>query len=291
VILLTDGVANVGEANPQKIASMARGYNDKGIYLSTIGLGQGEFNDALLIQLANQGKGAYHFINSAAEMDKVFRQEVNGLFQKAASDVSILVRPDPSVTIEAITGYEGRPPAGPVQVRLRDMGTGDNQVVLVRLNLASSESGRRPVASVELRYQDLFSKREGSSSQTVVAQAVRTANYDPTWDVEVLRNVTIQRTAEGLKEIDRLYRARSYQAAWDLAYGLEQDLRTVARLSNDSELLKDADTMRKYEDTLGRLVQQETGRSPQAPSDGGSRVPQRGRDSLPPPAAPAIDIK
>jgi Ca-activated chloride channel homolog len=51
VILLTDGIANVGVTDPARIAADALAYNQRGIYLSTIGLGL-EFNDALLSELA-----------------------------------------------------------------------------------------------------------------------------------------------------------------------------------------------------------------------------------------------
>lgn len=292
VILLTDGIANRGETDPERITADARAYNDRGIYLSTIGLGR-EFNDSLLIRLANQGKGAYHFVDSAAEMDKVFRQEVSGLVQKAASDVSVVIQPEPSVAVEGLTGYEGRPQSGPVQVKMRDMGTGDSQVVLARLSIASGQSGRRPIATVELHYQDLFSKREAVVTQSVVADAGRLGAYDPTWDVEVLRNVTIQRTAEGIKEIDQLYRAKRYQDAWQVAKKLEEDLRVVARLTNDSQMARDADMMRKYQDTLSKWIQNDTARKPQA--DESTRPTQPAGTRLPvtsgTPSVPALDIK
>ncbi len=196
VILLTDGIANRGVVDPEAIAGDARQYNDKGIYLSTIGLGR-EFNDALLSKLATQGKGAYHFVDSAEEMDKVFRQDVSGLIQKAASDVAIVFRPAADVRLESLTGYEGVPPAGPIEVRQKDMGTGDSQVLLARLNGRPRLSGQRALGTVELRYTDLFSQRAETLSLPVYADAQPLASYDPLWDVEVLRNVTIQRTAEG----------------------------------------------------------------------------------------------
>jgi hypothetical protein len=116
-------------------------------------------------------------------------------------------------------------------------------------------------------------------------------NYDPLWDVEVLRNVTIQRTAEGLKEIDRLYKSQRYMDAWQLAYRLEQQLRTVARLTNEDQMLKDADLMRTYEDTLAKWVQYQTGRPPEAPERGEPVQPVRGRQPLPTPVAPEIEPK
>jgi Ca-activated chloride channel homolog len=289
VILLTDGIANVGTTDPDTIAADAGGYNSKGIYLSTIGLGR-DFQDSLLIRLATQGKGGYHFIDSAAEMDKVFRQEVAGLVQKAAGDVSILLHPGAGVRVLSLTGYDGEPPAGPIQVRLRDMGTGDSQVVLAHVDVAPGSRGPRELAQVELRYSDLFAQREATAQGLAMADAGLTGGYEPLQDVEVLRNVTIQRTAEGMKEIDRLYQAQRYQAAWDLAYRLEGDLRRVARLTNEDQMVKDADLMRRYQDTLARWVERQTGHSPLRPDRGQDTSSDR---PLPEDAAtaPMIDIK
>jgi hypothetical protein len=284
VIVLTDGIANIGVTSPDQIAQDAREYNDRGINLSTIGLGR-DFNDALLIKLANQGKGAYHYVDSAAEMDKVFKTEVSGLVQKAAGR------------------RDGRRPpragrGGRVDHRLRGQAGGragagaaarHGQVVLVGLRVEPGATGRRAIGSVELRYQDQFSKREESTSKTVVAEAGRVAGYDPAWDVEVLRNVTIQATAEGLREIDRLYMASRYLDAWRLAQRLEGDLNRVARLANDDQLSKDAATMRRYEDTLAKWVERQTGRPPQAVAERApapTELPLRGREPLPTPIEP-----
>jgi Ca-activated chloride channel family protein len=289
VVLLTDGIANVGVTEPERIAADAREYNQRGIYLSTIGLGR-DFNDALLSRLAIQGQGAYHFIDSAEEMDKVFRKDVLGLVQKVAGDVSVLFRPGDGVRLVGLTGYEGQPPAGPVEVRLRDMGTGDSQVVLAQLDVAPGRAGRRLLAEVELRYTDLFANRQATATSAAYADAGAAEGYDPLWDVEVLRNVTIQRTAEGLKEIDRLYRSARYREAWDLAHRLEQDLRRVAGLTNEEQMVKDADLMRQYQETLAGWVESQTGSRP-AVEDRDLQPTRfyRGRDATPTPRV--LDIQ
>jgi Ca-activated chloride channel family protein len=295
VILLTDGIANVGTTDPNRIAADAKAYNDKGIYLSSVGLGK-DFNDPLLSTLATQGKGGYNFIDSAAEMDKVFRQEVGGMMQKAASNVSVVITPGQGVSIDSITGYDGRPPAGTFQITMQDMGTSDSQVVMAKLYVTSGANGRRAIAKVDLNYKDLFSQRNETISSSVTADAARVSNYDPTWDVEVLRNVTIQRTAEGLKQIASLYKAQRYQEAWNLAVQLEQDLRYAARLTNDPQMVKDADMMRTYQDTLAKWVQNQTGRPPQYPDSGGNRSDTGqptlpGRQLLSTPTPPTINIR
>lgn len=262
VVLLTDGIANRGVTSPDEIAAMAKRYNDEGIYLSTVGLGQ-EFNDALLSQLARQGKGAYHFVATAHDMDKIFRQDVTGLIQKAAANVRVIVNPESGVRVKSITGYDDTPPAGPLTVKLHDMGTGDSQVVLVQLEAPPSMNGMQRLAQVQLQYDDLFTQRPGEAAGAVVADANAMPNYEPLWDVEVLRNVTIQRTAQGLKQIALLYQEQRYEDAWQLAYQLEQQLRAVARLTEDEQLAKDADTLQRYGQTLSKWVEHQTGRAPQ----------------------------
>ena len=98
VILLTDGIANRGVTDPTQISTDALAYNQRNIYLSTIGLGL-EFNDALLSQLARQGKGGYSFVDSAQEMDRIFREHVAGLKQRAASEVSLTILPAKGVRL------------------------------------------------------------------------------------------------------------------------------------------------------------------------------------------------
>lgn len=287
VILLTDGIANRGTTDPAAIAADALKYNDQGIFLSTIGLGK-EFNDALLSKLATQGKGAYHFVDSAEEMDKVFRQDAGGLIQKAAEDVAVVFRPAEGVRLVALTGYEGTPPAGPIEIRQRDMGTGDSQVVLARLQIGAGTTGPRQLGTVELRYSDRFSDRSQAITLPVSADASFAQPYDPLWDVEVLRNMTIQQMAEGLKEIDRLYKARQYQAAFDLAVRLEQNLRRVAALTGEAQLVTDADLMKQYQGTLSKWLATERASEPEG---GATPAPTRFYRGQPTPTLPVIETR
>ena len=249
VILLTDGIANVGVTNPDRIAADALSYNQDGIYLSTIGLGL-DMNDQLLSTLARQGRGAYHFVDSAQEMDKVFRVEVEGLVERVANDVRVSIKPASGVQLTTVTGFEGSPPRGGAQVVLQDMGAGDSQVLIARLQISPSALGARPIAEVTLSYTDVFAQRSRETSNWVSAQAVDMGSYDPFADIEIRRNATIVLMAEALKEIDHLFNAGRYEEAWEIAYGMEYELRTMAALAGDPQMVEDADLFHRYQMTL-----------------------------------------
>ncbi len=201
--------------DPGAIAAEARSYTERGIHLSAIGLGS-DFNDELLSELAKQGQGGYHFIDSGQEMDKVFRRDALGLMAKVATDLSLTLTPAEGVELLEVTGQQGALPAGPITVPMRDMGYGDSQVLLVRLTMDSRRMGRNmpltPLA-VDLRYDALPDQKAQSLSAPARVVVFRLDAYDPLQDTEVRRNVTIQRSAEGLKEIARLYNEGRYGEA------------------------------------------------------------------------------
>jgi Ca-activated chloride channel homolog len=70
VILMSDGVANVGETGPDAILNTIREGVESGVTLSTIGFGMGNFNDVLMEQLANDGNGNYFYVDNVREARK-----------------------------------------------------------------------------------------------------------------------------------------------------------------------------------------------------------------------------
>ena len=221
---------------------------------------------------------------------KVFHREVAGLVEKVAREVAVTVYPGQGVEMIGLTGFDGRPPAGPVQITMQELGTGDGQVLLTRLQVSPGRGRERLVAAVTLDYFDVFAQRLEQVMQEVTARTGAGADYDPLWDLEILRNATIQRTAEGLKEIDQLYDVRRYEDAWKLAYDLEQALREVARLTNDEAMVKDAELMQRYQSVLAEQIRYEGGRVPQPASEEGTLRPYRGRTAPPTPSVPVLEV-
>lgn len=249
VILLTDGIANEGVTDPDHIAADALAYNDRGIFLSTIGLGY-DLNDDLLSALARQGKGAYHFVDSAQEMNKIFSQEVEGLVEKVASDVRVSIRSISGTKLASITGFEGQIPAEGAQVMLQDMGAGDSQVIMVRLDGRSNSMGSMTVAEVTLQYTDVFAQKPREIYEAVTLHVSEDGRYNSLADVEVCRNATIVKSAEALKTISDLVDNGRYVEAWQLASDIEAELRRVASLTGDAQMVQDADLFQRYLITL-----------------------------------------
>lgn len=109
VILATDGDFNVGISEPDALKDFIKQKRDKGISLSVLGFGEGNYNDALMQALAQNGDGNASYIDSFTEARKVLVNEVGATLQTIARDVKIQVEFNPAqVSAYRLIGYETR---------------------------------------------------------------------------------------------------------------------------------------------------------------------------------------
>jgi Ca-activated chloride channel family protein len=109
IILATDGDFNVGISDTRQILDMVRRNRDDGITLTTLGFGQGNYNEAMMEQVADAGNGNYAYIDSAMEARKVLDQELSSTLFTIARDVKVQVEFNPAIVSEyRLIGYENR---------------------------------------------------------------------------------------------------------------------------------------------------------------------------------------
>lgn len=109
VILATDGDFNVGASSPAKLKDMIERRRKSGIYLSVLGFGAGNLNDALMQALAQNGNGVAAHIDNLNEAHKVLVEEATSTLFPIAKDVKIQVEFNPATVAEyRLIGYETR---------------------------------------------------------------------------------------------------------------------------------------------------------------------------------------
>ena len=109
VILATDGDFNVGIDSPDALKTFIKSKRDQGIFLSVLGFGRGNLDDALMQSLAQNGNGNASYIDSFAEAQKVLVEEGGANLVTIAKDVKIQVEFNPAQVSEyRLIGYETR---------------------------------------------------------------------------------------------------------------------------------------------------------------------------------------
>lgn len=109
ILMLTDGDFNVGVSDVDEMLDIIRRERDSGVSLSTFGFGEGNLNDHMMEQVADNGNGNYSYIDSLSEAKKALIDEMSSTFNTVAKDVKIQVEFNPATVKEwRLIGYENR---------------------------------------------------------------------------------------------------------------------------------------------------------------------------------------
>lgn len=109
VILCSDGDFNVGTTGTDELVRMVERESKSGIFLTVLGFGMGNHNDAMMEQVSGRGNGNYAFIDTEAEAQKVLVDQISGTLVTIAKDVKLQVEFNPAkVSSYRLIGYENR---------------------------------------------------------------------------------------------------------------------------------------------------------------------------------------
>ena len=144
VIIASDGDMNVGVADHNSLVSMIENKRKTGIALTTLGFGSGNYNYALMEQIADHGNGNAAYIDSIREAQKVLVTEMNSTLLTIAKDVKIQIEFNPDRVAEyRLIGYENRllneEDFKNDKVDAGDIGAGHTVTALYELTLSDSE--------------------------------------------------------------------------------------------------------------------------------------------------------
>ncbi len=191
VLLLSDGVANIGEGVAESILTKIKPYIKQGITCSIYGFGVGNYDDAMLETLANKGNGIYSYIGNIKDAETIFSEDSAAILNLIASDVKIQVEFSPSVVKQyRQVGYENRLLAKQDfrndTVDAGEIGSGQSVTALYELELEqnkpmnpwinSSTSGLQSddvLAVIRVRYRDIKSGEVQEIEQKVRTRDIK----------------------------------------------------------------------------------------------------------------------
>ncbi|MDB5705648.1 MAG: hypothetical protein JWN66_2764 [Sphingomonas bacterium] len=174
IFLATDGDFNVGISDTKALEALVKANRDDGITLTTLGFGEGNYNEAMMEHIADLGNGNYAYIDSPMEARKVLAEELSATMVTVAKDVKVQVEFNPAeVKQYRLIGYENRGLAEEDftndAVDAGDMGAGHQVTALYEVmpanaggwtdarrypaNNASAGTGGAELGFIKLRYK------------------------------------------------------------------------------------------------------------------------------------------
>ena len=205
VVLLSDGLANVGPSRPDDFARLGRDLLGEGISVSTIGLGL-DYNEDLMLTLARASDGNHTFAGEATDLVQVFNREFDDVLGSCAQTVSIDVELRPGVRALRALSRDASINGQQAQLRLNQVYQATEHYVLleVELDREIATTGEQDLGRVRVAYtspQDGSAQAldTGIAARFSMADAEVTTSRDNLVLGSVLEQTTRERSAAAVK--------------------------------------------------------------------------------------------
>lgn len=170
VILLSDGMANVGPSSTQELGSLGTALRKEGISVSTIGLGLG-YNEDLMVRLALSSDGNHAFVENARDLVQIFDFEFKDALAIVASEVEITITCAPGIVPLRIMNRDGDIIGQDIRLNMNQILGNQEKYLLVEMSVPAGKAGTKiPVATARTTYLDFKSKAVKTVQDSVSVQ-------------------------------------------------------------------------------------------------------------------------
>ncbi len=167
VILLSDGLANVGPDSPAALGDLGASLGRAGISVTTIGLGLG-YNEDLMVKLAQKSDGNHAFVENSRDLARIFEYEFKDVLSVVAQDVQIEVRCYPGIRPIRVIGREADIFGNQVLASINQLYSEQQKYLLLEVEVWPQADGTTlRAADVSVHYANMVSK----ATETLSGQA------------------------------------------------------------------------------------------------------------------------
>ncbi|MBI4621795.1 MAG: VWA domain-containing protein [Verrucomicrobia bacterium] len=253
VILLSDGLANVGPSSPEELGRLGGSLMKEGISVTTVGLGLG-FNEDLMTRLAQRSDGNTYFVENSADLPRIFAAELGDVLNVVARRVVIEIEFPIGVRPLCFVGRDGVIRGQRAELTLNQLYGGQEKFALVEVEVAPSQPGvEREIARASVSYEDPVTQRSArlTARRTVQFSASR-ASVVSSADHKVQADYAANIMAVAKDEAVALVDADRRDEAAALLRQRSQTLKEIGRTYANSEVQKVAAAAAPEADRLAR---------------------------------------
>jgi len=244
IILLSDGIANVGPSSPEDLGRLGAALIKEDISVTTIGVGT-DYNEDLMTSLSQNSDGNTYFVESSRDLSRIFTAELGDVLSVVAKKVNIIIELPNGVKPLNIIGREGRIKGRMVELSLNQLYGSQKKYALIEVEIPGGKSGeKRDIAYVNVSYENPFTQKKETSSGRVYARfskdrikVKKSANIAVQKEYYLNLNAISQDKAISLSD-----KGKKNEAVSELKKSADK-LREVGQEYNDEDLLKRAEEM------------------------------------------------
>ena len=170
MLLLSDGLANVGPQTPRELGNLGTSLIKDGISVTTIGVGLG-YNEDLMTQLAYKSDGSHYFAEEPEDLARIFDSELGKALSVVAQEIQIKIKCAPSIRPVRLLGRQGKINGQNVSVLINQLYREHTKYAILEVEVPSTaENKTRKIATVSVNYGNMKTHTTDKLSSTLKAK-------------------------------------------------------------------------------------------------------------------------
>lgn len=170
IILLSDGLANVGPSSPAELGRFGTSLIKENISVSTIGVGT-DYNEDLMTSLSQNSDGNFYYVENSSDLPRIFSKELGSALKVAAKAIRLRIICPKGVIPQGILGHECRIDGNAIEMNFNQVYGGHEKSLVLQVQVPPHNAGAEAdIAKVEIDYSDLAGKNRHRRVDSVVAK-------------------------------------------------------------------------------------------------------------------------
>ncbi|HEV7402477.1 MAG TPA: VWA domain-containing protein [Chthoniobacteraceae bacterium] len=199
VILVSDGLANVGPQRTSDLVELGRSLREEKLSVTTIGLGD-DFNEDLMTGLAEASHANYYYVKDAEKLPGIFAEELGSAGSRVASSIRIRIEVPAGVCVREIVGHpEIKCEERAAEISLPELFGSEHRIYHLRCHVDEAGADSVALAKVGLTYEDEAMKKRASQTGSA---SVRLTD-DEKKSIESIRDETARNVAVLQNRLDK----------------------------------------------------------------------------------------
>lgn len=205
IVLLSDGLANVGPSSPSQLAKLGKELRAEGFGISTIGLGD-DYNEDLMTALAEASHGNYYYVKDAEKLPGIFRDELGTVKNTVARNVKLTITFPEGVKPKGVLGEASLSIKGQtLTIPLAELYGSQTRRFLISCEAPAIDAMEIELARVEITYDDSETGKPSSESRSAkISQTTDSAKVEKSIRPDVASKVAITRNRLAKEEAVKL---------------------------------------------------------------------------------------
>jgi len=258
ILLLSDGIANHGITDTNKLIPYIKQYNLENISVSALGVGQ-DYNDELMIKIAENSRGNYYYIKNSEDIPGIFSQELTQLINLAIQNTRVTVQLAEGVKIINTFGHTYTLSSkNKLEFRLGDLNFDERGMLLLELSVPTDTQKSKAVAIIAVDYTNVSTQKNISYAKPLSVSFTRnTKLYKQSFNTDVEKYIILTRSIEKLEKVLESLDHGLFEQAIRNIRKTYASIEAYARGSEDADFLQRLKLLKHFEAEAIRL--KETG--------------------------------